>query len=202
MNKFERRSLASYDKKADHYDLTYDGKFTVKFKQLLCERAEIDANATVLDVGCENGRLLQNLATKHAFKGFGVDISEKMIAYAKRNNPDMEFFVAKCDELPFENEAIGVMTVCAAFHHFPNAEAFANEAARVIKDGGTLYIADVYLCAFLRKIVNPFIKFSSAGDVKIYAPKEIARLFQARGFALIDQKIDGRIQLLVLKKGK
>ena len=34
MNKYEMRSKISYDKKAENYDSTFDGKFTVKFKEL------------------------------------------------------------------------------------------------------------------------------------------------------------------------
>lgn len=200
MNKFERRSNLSYNKKADNYDSTYDGKFTVKFKKLLCDAVKIDENATVADIGCGNGRLLHSLAEKYSFYGYGIDISERMIECARQTNPDMKFYVAKCDSLPLESNTVDVMTVCAAFHHFPDAKAFAKEAARVLKIGGVIYIADVYLCAVLRAIVNPFIKLSPSGDVKIYAPKQIARLFKSYGFILSDIKVDGKVQLVTLKK--
>jgi len=35
MKSFEQKSINSYNEKADNYDNTFDGKFTVKFKQLL-----------------------------------------------------------------------------------------------------------------------------------------------------------------------
>ena len=34
MNKYEQRSKNSYDKKAESYDKTFDGKFTVKFNEI------------------------------------------------------------------------------------------------------------------------------------------------------------------------
>ena len=37
MNKFEQRSKKSYDKKAENYELTFDGKFTAKFKKMIYE---------------------------------------------------------------------------------------------------------------------------------------------------------------------
>lgn len=200
MNKFERKSNANYNKKAENYDNTYDGKFTVKFKELLCDAVRIGENATVADIGCGNGTLLRSLAQKHTFRGCGVDISENMIGCAKRLNPDMEFYVGGCDNLPFKDNSIDIMIVCAAFHHFPNAKLFAGEAARTLKTGGVLYIADVYVCGILRAIINPFIKFSPSGDVKLYAPTEIVRLFQAHGFAAVEQKIDGKVQLFALQK--
>ena len=200
MNKFERRSNASYNKKAENYDSTYDGKFTVKFKKLLSETMTVKEGAVVADIGCGNGRFLKEMSEKYTFSGVGVDIAENMIECAKNLNPDMKFFVGKCDALPLADSSVDIMTVCAAFHHFPDAGKFADEASRTIKRGGMLYIADVYMPAVLRAIINPFIGFSAAGDVKIYSPKEISRLFSSRGFTPTETKIDGKVQIVALKK--
>lgn len=200
MNKFEQRSRESYDKKAENYDLTFDGKFTVKFKEMMCRHVNISSDETVADIACGNGRLLQRLAEKSSFCGYGVDISDKMIEQAKQLNKNMNFYVSGCDELPFANGEIGVMTVCAAFHHFPDTEKFAKEARRVIKKDGMLYIAEVYLPAILRMICNPFVKFSKAGDVKFYSQKEITALFVSNGFEVSGVEIDGKVQLIKLKK--
>ena len=200
MNKYEMRSKNSYDKKAEHYDSTFDGKFTVKFKNVMCETVCINSDNTVVDIACGNGRLLNMLAKKHDFYGCGVDISDKMIEQAKILNKNMEFYVAGCEELPFENEKVDVMTVCAAYHHFPNVEKFAEEAKRVIKKDGMLYIAEVYLPAFLRVIFNPFVKFSKAGDVKFYSPNEIVSLFENNGFVRSGIEINGKVQMIKLKK--
>ena len=128
MNIYEKRSKNSYDKKAENYDSTFDGKFTVKFKRMMCKTVCINDNSTVVDVACGNGRLLNMLAEKSTFYGHGVDISDKMIEQAKKINPNMDFYVAGCENLPFENGKIDIITVCAAFHHFPNIQKFAEEA--------------------------------------------------------------------------
>lgn len=106
MNIYEKRSKNSYDKKAENYDSTFDGKFTVKFKRMMCESVCVNANDTVVDVACGNGRLLHMLTEKNSFYGYGVDISEKMIEQAKKLNPTMNFYVAGCEALPFENGEI------------------------------------------------------------------------------------------------
>ena len=200
MNKFEQRSKKSYDKKAENYELTFDGKFTAKFKKMIYEAVTIAPDDTVVDVACGNGRLLHELAEKSPFCGYGVDISEKMIEQTKRLNPDMTFYVSGCDQLPFENGEIGVMTVSAAFHHFPNVQRFAQEAGRVIRIGGMLYIAEAYLPAILRVICNPFVKFSRAGDVKFYSPNEIVSLFENNGFVASGVEIDGMVQIIKLQR--
>lgn len=200
MNIYEKRSKNSYDKKAENYDSTFDGKFTVKFKRMMCEAVCVNDSDTVVDVACGNGRLLHMLTEKNSFYGYGVDISDKMIEQAKKLNPTMNFYVAGCEKLPFENGEIDVMTVCAAFHHFPNIQKFAEESERVMKKDGVLYIAEVYLPTILRVICNPFVKFSKAGDVKFYSPNEIVSLFENNGFVKIDIEINGKVQIIKLKR--
>ena len=75
-----------------------------------------------------NGLLLHMLNEKNSFYGYGIDISDKMIEQAKKLNPTMNFYVAGCEALPFKNGEIDVMNVCAAFHHFPNIQKFAEES--------------------------------------------------------------------------
>lgn len=200
MNKFEQRSKNSYNKKAENYDSTFDGKFTVRFKKMLYQSIKIKSDGTVADIACGNGRLLHELAKKASFRGYGVDISDKMIEQAKKLNPDMQFYVSACDKLPFKQGEIDIMIVCAAFHHFPDACGFAKEAARAVKTGGSLYIADVYLPKALRVLINPFLRFSKAGDVKFYASEEIIAMFEKYGFCAKGIKMRGGIQMIRLQK--
>ncbi len=200
MNKYEQRSRISYDKMAATYDSTFDGRFTAKFKKMLIEAVRIAPHQAVVDVACGNGRLLHQLAEKHTFRGYGVDISEKMVEQAQMLNPEMKFYVAGCDELPFANGEVDVMTVCAAFHHFPNVQRFAQEAGRVIKKDGMLYIAEVYLPTVFRVICNPFVKLSRSGDVRFYSPNEIVAQFENNGFVPQGIEISGRVQVVKLQR--
>lgn len=198
MNKdtYERRSARSYQKIADHYDDTFDGRYTLRFKNLLLNLVQIPDGGQVLDVACGNGRLLEMLRQKQRFSGFGVDLSGKMVENARRLNPDMVFRQARCDALPFENESFDVLTVCAAYHHFPDVAAFAGEAFRVLKPGGRLYIAEVYYSRPVRILCNPLVRLSPSGDVKLYAPEEIVRVLENAGFKRDGERFQGHIQLI------
>ena len=200
MNKFEQRSKNSYNKKAENYDSTFDGKFTVRFKRMLYQSIKIKSDDAVADIACGNGRLLHELAKKASFIGYGVDISDKMVEQAKKLNPDMKFYASSCDKLPFKQGEIDIMTVCAAFHHFPDVHGFAKEAARAVKKEGSLHIADVYLPKVLRTLLNPLLRFSKAGDVKFYAPNEIVLLFEKYGFHADKIKTHGGIQMIKLRR--
>ncbi|HWQ88995.1 MAG TPA: methyltransferase domain-containing protein, partial [Desulfitobacteriaceae bacterium] len=93
MKTVEEKSRDWYNRIADNYDNLFEGRFTEKFKKLLLEEIKIKPNDSILDVACGNGRLLKMLASKYAIKGYGVDITEKMIENARKNCPDMVFEV-------------------------------------------------------------------------------------------------------------
>ena len=196
MNKFEKRSITAYNKKADNYDDTLDGKFTAEFKTMLLEAVTIQNGDCVLDVACGNGRLLSMFADRYTFSGFGTDISDNMIKQARVLNPAMEFLTANCEELPFADGTFNIITVCAAYHHFPNVFYFAKEAYRLLKVGGQIYIAEVNYPAVIRAICNPFISLSRAGDVKFYSPDEIMETLKSVGFQKTSHIKNGHVQIV------
>ena len=200
MADFNAKSKAAYNQKADNYDNTHDGRFTHKFKQLLVSEIVLNKTANVLDVACGNGSLLAALSKKTPINGFGIDIADRMIENAVIRNPGMVFRVAGCESIPFDDCSMDIITVCAAYHHFPDTAAFAKEAKRVLKPEGKIYVADVYLPPILRFLVNPFMPLSRAGDVKFYSPKEIDENFQAAGFETVSTKIHGHIQVISMRK--
>jgi ubiquinone/menaquinone biosynthesis C-methylase UbiE len=200
MKSFNEKSRKSYNEIADRYDSSFEGRFTLEFKRLLLEEIKAERGERVLDVACGNGTLLGMLAGKFGTAGFGADISEKMIENARRKNPGMTFEAAGCEKIPFEDGLFDLMTVCAAYHHFPDVRSFAAEAFRLLKTGGHLYIADVYYPDLLRMILNPFVPLSKAGDVKFHAPGAIIRTFEKKGFRNVGLKTVGHIQVVVFQK--
>lgn len=199
MKTFLEKSRENYNRIADNYDNTYDGRFTKEFKELLLEERSLKPGDAVLDVACGNGTLLKMISERWEIKGSGIDISEKMIENAKRKCPDMTFEVGPCERSSFPGSTFDVITVCAAYHHFPDVKAFAQEANRLLKPNGLLFIADVYY-SFLRGLVNLILPFSHAGDVRCYSPKEIRTNFESHGFKLIGFKKRGVIQLVEMQR--
>lgn len=201
MNRHEKRSMENYDKIAGGYDDSPEGRFTLKYNMLLKGEVEVPDGGRLLDVACGSGRLLKMLAAERRFSGYGVDISGKMVESAARLNRAMAFHRAPCDALPFDDGFFDAVTVCAAFHHFPDPAAFVREAFRVLKPGGRLYIAEIYYPALARALFNPILRFSPAGDVRFCAPEEISALLRDAGFTAADVKILGNAQILSGRKG-
>lgn len=197
MNVFEKRSKEAYDKIAQDYENTFDGRYTRSFKQELLARVALKPMHKVLDVACGTGELLAMLNDKCRIQGTGVDISDEMIKVAKSRYDSFDLRTSGCAPLPFEDGSFDVITVSAAFHHFPEPGRFAAEAFRVLKEGGRLYIAEVYYPVILRQIFNlVFIPIYNAGDVKIYHRSELIRIIGNAGFSGISISRKGNIQLL------
>ena len=200
MNNYIEKNIKAYNKKASNYDETLDGRFTEKFKNLLRENINISDNDSILDVGCGNGTLLSKIADAKKINGFGIDISPQMIENAKIRHPQFEFIASGCEKIPFSDNSMDIVTVCAAYHHFPNVNAFALEAKRLIKPDGNLYIADIYLPALIRPIANILLPFSKDGDVKFYSCNEITDTFSNAGFCFVRVVKKGHIQIVQLQR--
>ncbi len=200
MNKFEARSKESYDKMADNYDRTPEGWFCLVFKHKLLASLSSFRGGKVLDVGCGTGALLKMIGDSYTIDGYGTDISDNMIANANRLHPNMTFAVAPCDSIPFCDEQFDLATVCCAYHHFPNVNAFAGEIVRLLKHGAYLYIAEIYYAAPVRLMLNPFVPLSKAGDVKFYSPSQIIKTFAKYGMKSIYLHIEGHEQILGFQK--
>lgn len=132
--------------------------------------------------------------------GYGVDISEKMIENARMKCPGMTFETAGCERIPLESEMFDVITVCAAYHHFPDPEAFSKEAFRLLKPCGRLYIAEVYYPPVTRAVMNLIMPYSKAGDVRLYSAHEIEENFIARGFERIGSEREKNVQIISMRR--
>lgn len=195
------KSRIAYNKKADDYDKSRESQFTRNIHLLLLSKLNWKDNQNVLDVACGTGSFLAAMNRQRAIKGFGIDIAERMIKNAVVTNPGMEFHVSGCETIPFPNDSIDIITVCAAYHHFPDVAAFANEAGRVLKQSGMIYIADVFVPSFIRIILNPFVPLLfTDGDVRFYSPNEIIGNFKCSGFEESDVTISGYIQIITMQK--
>lgn len=96
----------------------------------------------VLDLGCGNGRLVRQLPfDPSTYKG--VDISEELIAIARKENPDHDF--QKIDTegvLPLSDASFDVVVSIAVLHHLTPrmAHQMLTEARRVLRPGGVLIV--------------------------------------------------------------
>jgi ubiquinone/menaquinone biosynthesis C-methylase UbiE len=120
------------------------------YREDLLDLADVAAGHCVLDVGCGTGT--QAIAAWHRAQPggsvVGVDISEKMLAAARRKarlaGLDIAFHHADMARLPFEDDRFDVVTIATVMHMVPQCRhrLGLREAARVLKRGGRLLLID------------------------------------------------------------
>ena len=135
----------------------------------------------ILDVGCGTGALLAGLTRWRNAEGYGVDISGEMIRRASEDYPDLHFQVGSSDDLDFEDNTFRIITVCSAFHHFPDQAEFIQKAADLLTPGGRLYIGVVAFPEVIRITGNVADRLLPSCKVKRPSTHEILGMFKAAG---------------------
>ena len=100
----------------------------------------------LLDIGTGTGRILE-VAASHAERGLGVDLSREMLGVARSNLERAH--IKNCDlrqadmyALPLANQSVDAVTVHQVLHYAEDPAAMIAEAARVLKPGGLIALAD------------------------------------------------------------
>ena len=192
----EKRDF-KFDKRADKYDDHFEGKLSKVFYKLIYDNIKLFDSAQVLDVGCGTGTILKTLSERYNIVAHGIDVENEMLKVAKAKCPGMDIQLCSCEVTPFADKSLDAVIACMAYHHFPDKGAFEKEAARILKSGAKLYIADPNFPLVLRKIINILVRNLNG---EFFSSKEIAMRFEKSGFKLVTIKKRTYGQLVVLKK--
>lgn len=188
-----------FDKRAEKYDEGFEGKVSGKLYSLITTHVDLREGYRILDVGCGTGTLLKRLSEKCNVECHGIDVEEEMLRRAREKCPQMDIRLSSCEATPYENEYFDVIVACMAYHHFPDKEAFAEEASRIIKKGGRLYIADPKFPFVIRKMINKALSIHNiAGE--FFSEIEIADKFLKFGFEMKASYSDVYAQIVILEQ--
>jgi ubiquinone/menaquinone biosynthesis C-methylase UbiE len=98
----------------------------------------------LLDLGCGQGATVRYLDQTHGLNAVGIDPSQKLLAMARKNNPDKSFLVGSGEAIPFPDDLFqGVLSECT-LSLMTDMTAALKEVYRVMKNNGTFFITDVY----------------------------------------------------------
>lgn len=114
--------------------------------------AEIPPGSTVLDLGCGAGLDSLIAAQRVGPNGrvIGVDFSDAMLARARQAAADvgatnLDFCNVDAEDLPIDDGMIDVTLVSGIFNLNPKRSVVFRELARVTRQGGSVYAAELIL---------------------------------------------------------
>jgi ubiquinone/menaquinone biosynthesis C-methylase UbiE len=112
----------------------------------LVEAAQLTGNERVLDIGCGAGHTALAVAPKAA-SVVALDVTQEMLDVAahlaqQRGVTNISFRLADVAALPFPDASFDVVTSRFSAHHYEDPARAIQEAARVLRPGGRLLLAD------------------------------------------------------------
>jgi ubiquinone/menaquinone biosynthesis C-methylase UbiE/DNA-binding MarR family transcriptional regulator len=141
----------------------------------------VDADWTVGDLGCGTGQIAESLAP-WVRQVIAVDESAAMLQAAKRrvrSLANVEVRRGSLEELPIADATLDAATCVLVLHHLAAPQRALGEAARVLKPGGRLLLADMMphdRDAYRQQMGHVWLGFSEA---------EITRYLGDAGFEAI-----------------
>lgn len=177
------------------YSKQYDKKmiskyFTKKHNILINNLNDINGKI-VIDVGCGRGLLntMLNLTYPDAIF-YGIDISCKMIDYAKKNSKG-SYCVGNVENIPYENNKFDIILNTLSFHHYEAPIKALLEMKRILRNDGKIYILDSLREDFL---FNPMPKIWDIRESKKCYTKhlnqsEFESIFKESGLRILNKKL-------------
>lgn len=208
MKDYEALSRKHFDAQAAEYDArdtvyySREGKISCRD---IASRLKDVPYASLLDVGCGTGFLIDLLTRQHPAQYTGLDLSPEMIRMAKlKQIHGAEFVIGSADSLPFPDAAFDIVTCSQSFHHYPYQEKAMSEVLRVLKPGGLYILSDTGVGGIGAWIDNQILfRISRSGDCRTTNRKGIARMMEQTGFQVVECcQLQGFIYTVTGKKGE
>ncbi len=133
------------EKSLYYYGAWYHRLFDDKLKEMRRQvREMIPQGATVLDIGCGTGLLCAELAVRRQCQVTGIDLSQKMLRFARQYCADKAITLQHADATDlslFSNDAFDYACMLVFIHELP-PEAQAQALKEALRVAPRLIIAD------------------------------------------------------------
>jgi len=177
---------------ADGYIKRYTEPHALVFQKYLAEKIIRLAKpqGLILDNGCGPGYFSSLFLGDYDV--IGVDISEEMLAHAKRNMNNV--VLANSENLPFVGNYFDVVFSRSLIHHLADPQKGIREVARVLRKDGRAVFVDTLstpVSYLPRKILSKTEYFSC--EHKNFREGELARMIKNSGLNIIKKEYCGYV---------
>ena len=107
----------------------------------MCQIAELEAGARVLDLGCGTGILFPALVDS-GYEVLGLDLSYEMLIASCANSLKVDRVCADGGHIPAASDTFDAVFCRGSIHHFPSLDVGFREIARVLRKGGCLIFSE------------------------------------------------------------
>ena len=169
-----------------------------KWRKWYIEKVELKAfrkfglelrGADILEVGCGNGYAASLITARGVNRYTGLDIMPEQLEIArKRNLANACFVLGSADDLSaFPDKSFDAILDFCILHHVEGWRTFFEESRRVLKDGGSIYAADLSKTCI--HIVDALLHWDHAEEA-LFTLKEFEEEANRRGFETVHKAND------------
>jgi SAM-dependent methyltransferase len=188
MDEKNKNAIDVYDLIAEDYAKKFDpieSDDDLVFPNTFLSHLKIGSK--IVDLGCGTG-FSANYFTKKGMLAMGVDLSKSMIAIAKRNYPNIHFFIEDVRQFSFSNQIDAVWAGYSLFH-FEKESLFKTleQIKTYLLPGGILGLV---MQEGSGEIENdePFLPGRKI-YIHLYTKEELKNILEKYGFEIIEEKI-------------
>lgn len=126
---------------------------------------------SILDVGCEECYLFDNLNQQFDFTG--VDVLEEPLEKARKKHSNYKLIKADAEELPFEDKKFNFVVCSETLEHVRDTDKVLNELKRVAKNYIIISVPNDSTVVAIKKLFSPFKKVMLSGLKEGKVPEHI-----------------------------
>src|SRR4029077_16729525 len=134
MSEFHDFEQAGWERAAEHYDDAF-GSLTAQTIKPLLKAAGVTAGMRVLDVPSGPGGVAA-AAADWGGTPVGIDFSERMVDFARREHPTLTFELGDAEAVRFADGSFDAVLINFGVLHLARPDAALAEAWRVLRPGG------------------------------------------------------------------
>jgi len=123
---------------AEDWALYLETTFIPVYKKVI-NKCNINAQDNLLDIGCGSGLFIKMVCAKGAAAN-GIDLSNELLAIARKRNPGATLLNQDMDYLPFPDNSFDYVTGFNSIQYATDVVHVLKEIKRVLKDNATLAI--------------------------------------------------------------
>jgi 2-polyprenyl-3-methyl-5-hydroxy-6-metoxy-1,4-benzoquinol methylase len=187
------KDIIFFDRLGDEYEtnflnLKHVGARLVyqEFMNMIISNLESNVNSKILDIGCGTGFFLRFLNYKKYRYLYGLDISSKLIKFAKKKSDSINYTIGSALQLPFKKK-FQTVVLYDLLHHISNIDNCIKNIHEVLFPNGLLIIFDPNKRNFIGEIIRMFLKKLNllSSTEKAININEIKNKLQNNGFSIM-----------------